>query len=81
LARAEEHFASSDVTRGRELVADALANTKDTLTELRDLVRGIRPPALDLGLSEAVQTRRPAAPYRSRWLSTSRRGHRSASKP
>ena len=56
LARAEEHFASSDVTRGRELVADALANTKDTLTELRDVVRGIRPPALDLGLGEAVQT-------------------------
>jgi signal transduction histidine kinase len=56
LARAEEHFASSDVTRGRELVSDALANTKDTLTELRDLVRGIRPPALDLGLAEAVQT-------------------------
>ena len=56
LARAEEHFASFDVTRGRELVADALANTKDTLTELRDVVRGIRPPALDLGLDEAVQT-------------------------
>jgi signal transduction histidine kinase len=56
LARAEEHFASSDVTRGRELVSDALANTKDTLTELRDLVRGIRPPALDLGLDEAVRT-------------------------
>jgi signal transduction histidine kinase len=56
LARAEEHFASSDVTRGRELVSDALANTKDTLTELRDVVRGIRPPALDLGLGEAVQT-------------------------
>ncbi len=56
LARAEEHFASSNVTRGRELVSDALANTKDTLAELRDLVRGIRPPALDLGLGEAVQT-------------------------
>lgn len=56
LARAEEHFASSDVARGRELVSGALANTKDTLTELRDLVRGIRPPALDLGLGEAVQT-------------------------
>jgi signal transduction histidine kinase len=56
LARAEEHFASADVTRGRELVSDALANTRDTLTELRDLVRGIRPPALDLGLGEAVQT-------------------------
>jgi signal transduction histidine kinase len=56
LARAEEHFESSDVARGRELVSDALANTKDTLTELRDLVRGIRPPALDLGLEPAVQT-------------------------
>jgi len=55
-ARAEQHFASSDVTRGRGLVADALANTEDTLTELRDLVRGIHPPALDRGLSEAVQT-------------------------
>ena len=38
------------------MVSDALANTKDTLTELRDLVRGIRPPALDLGLEEAVRT-------------------------
>jgi signal transduction histidine kinase len=56
LARADEHFASSDVTRARELVSNALANTKDTLTELRDLVRGIRPPALDLGLGPAIQT-------------------------
>jgi signal transduction histidine kinase len=56
LARADEHLASSDVTTARELVSDALANTKDTLTELRDLVRGIRPPALDLGLGPAVQT-------------------------
>ncbi|MDV3128643.1 sensor domain-containing protein [Mycobacterium sp. 21AC1] len=57
LARAEEHLGSPDeVARGRELVSDALANTKDTLTELRDLVRGIRPPALDLGLGSAVQT-------------------------
>lgn len=55
-APAEQHFASSEVTRGRGLVADALANTEDTLTELRDLVRGIHPPALDRGLSEAVQT-------------------------
>jgi signal transduction histidine kinase len=56
LARADEHLASSDVGRGRELVTDALANTKDALTELRDLVRGIRPPALDLGLGPAIQT-------------------------
>ncbi|MGV0810946.1 sensor domain-containing protein [Mycolicibacterium boenickei] len=57
LARAEEQLADPDKTeRARQLVSDALANTKDTLTELRDLVRGIRPPALDLGLVPAVQT-------------------------
>ncbi|MCT7658843.1 sensor domain-containing protein [Mycobacterium sp. CPCC 205710] len=56
LARADEHLASADVTGARALVGDALANTKDTLTELRDLVRGIRPPALDLGLGPAIQT-------------------------
>ena len=56
LARADEHLANSNVATARELVSDALANTRDTLTELRDLVRGIRPPALDLGLGPAVQT-------------------------
>lgn len=57
LARAEEQLADPDkADRARQLVSDALANTKDTLTELRDLVRGIRPPALDLGLAPAVQT-------------------------
>jgi signal transduction histidine kinase len=56
LARADEHLASSDVAGARGLVSDALVNTRDTLTELRDLVRGIRPPALDLGLGAAVQT-------------------------
>ncbi|WP_066900713.1 sensor histidine kinase [Mycolicibacterium houstonense] len=57
LARAEEQLADPDqADRARRLVSDALANTKDTLAELRDLVRGIRPPALDLGLVPAVQT-------------------------
>jgi signal transduction histidine kinase len=57
LARAEEQLAtSSDAPLARELVSGALANTKDTLVELRDLVRGIRPPALDLGLGPAIQT-------------------------
>jgi signal transduction histidine kinase len=57
LARAEEHLAtSSDAPQARELVSGALANTRDTLAELRDLVRGIRPPALDLGLGPAIQT-------------------------
>lgn len=57
LARAEEQLTDPKKTeRARKLVSDALANTKDTLTELRDIVRGIRPPALDLGLGPAVQT-------------------------
>jgi signal transduction histidine kinase len=57
LARAEEHLASSsDAPRARELVSGALANTRDTLTELRDIIGGIRPPALDLGLGPAIQT-------------------------
>jgi signal transduction histidine kinase len=57
LARADEHLASAgDASPVRGLVSDALANTKDTLTELRDLIRGIRPPALDLGLGPAVHT-------------------------
>ncbi len=34
LARADEHLATSNVATARELVSDALANTKDTLTEL-----------------------------------------------
>jgi signal transduction histidine kinase len=56
LARAEEHLEASDVSGAQVLVSGALANTRDTLAELRDLVRGIRPPALDLGLGPAVQT-------------------------
>ena len=56
LARAEEQLSTTDAPLARELVSGALANTKDTLVELRDLVRGIRPPALDLGLGAAVQT-------------------------
>ncbi|WP_231751087.1 sensor domain-containing protein [Mycobacterium sp. NAZ190054] len=57
LARADKHLATAgDTTPARALVSDALANTKDTLAELRDLIRGIRPPALDLGLGPAVHT-------------------------
>lgn len=57
LARADEQLAATgDDTPARTLVSDALANTKDTLAELRDLIRGIRPPALDLGLGPAIET-------------------------
>lgn len=37
-------------------MVDALTNAKDAIAELRDVVRGIRPPALDLGLDAAVTT-------------------------
>jgi signal transduction histidine kinase len=38
------------------LVADAQETVADALTELRDIVRGIHPPALDAGLPTAVAT-------------------------
>jgi len=42
--------------RVRELVDAAHHGAKEALTELRDLARGIHPPALDHGLAEALAT-------------------------
>ena len=42
--------------RVRELVDAAHRGAKEALTELRDLARGIHPPALDHGLAEALAT-------------------------
>src|SRR5262249_55326945 len=42
--------------RARELVDAAHRGAKEALTELRDLARGIHPPALDHGLAEALAT-------------------------
>ncbi|WP_225726047.1 MULTISPECIES: sensor domain-containing protein [unclassified Nocardia] len=54
LGRAEERIAAGgDAT---ELIADARASSKEALTELRELVRGIHPPALELGLAPALET-------------------------
>ncbi|MEV6067964.1 sensor domain-containing protein [Nocardia sp. NPDC052001] len=54
LGRAEERLASGgDAT---ELIAQARTGSKEALTELRELVRGIHPPALDLGLEPALET-------------------------
>ncbi|HEX6855444.1 MAG TPA: sensor domain-containing protein [Streptosporangiaceae bacterium] len=47
---------AADVTRARELVDAAHRGAKEALTELRDLARGIHPPALDHGLAEALAT-------------------------
>jgi signal transduction histidine kinase len=45
-----------DVTQARELVDAAHRNAKDALADLRDLARGIHPPALDNGLADALAT-------------------------
>ncbi|MFJ2770711.1 sensor histidine kinase [Streptomyces sp. NPDC087300] len=45
-----------DVARIRQLVDGAHRNATEALTELRDLARGIHPPALDEGLPDALAT-------------------------
>jgi signal transduction histidine kinase len=44
----------ADRDRNRQLVAAAHRHAKQTLTELRDLARGIHPPSLDRGLGAAL---------------------------
>ncbi len=45
-----------DVQRVRELVDAAHRGAKEAITELRDIARGIHPPALDTGLEGALAT-------------------------
>ncbi len=45
-----------DVEQVRRLVDDAHQGAKDAIVELRDLARGIHPPALDIGLEGALAT-------------------------
>lgn len=54
LGRAEERMVHGG--DANELIADARASSKEALTELRELVRGIHPPALELGLEPALET-------------------------
>jgi signal transduction histidine kinase len=53
LGRIEHRVSDPEV---RALVADAQRTVTDALTELRDIVRGIHPPALDAGLPTAIAT-------------------------
>jgi signal transduction histidine kinase len=46
----------------RDLVGTAHQGAKDALAELRDLARGIHPPALDNGLAEALATLAASSP-------------------
>jgi signal transduction histidine kinase len=45
-----------DLSSVRDLVDDAHRGAKEAIVELRDLARGIHPPALDLGLEGALST-------------------------
>jgi signal transduction histidine kinase len=61
LARARERLArlpgtEPELAAGRELVDTALAESKTAIGELRELIRGIHPPALDDGLDVALET-------------------------
>jgi signal transduction histidine kinase len=54
LGEIRESLGDGDSERIRALVGTAHANAKQTLTELRDLARGIHPPVLDRGLGAAM---------------------------
>jgi len=59
LGMAKEKLANNgdiDLDGVRELVAEAHRGAKETIVELRDLARGIHPPALDVGLEGALST-------------------------
>ena len=57
-----DQAAPGDGDRIRLLVGTAHANAKETLTELRDLARGIHPPALDRGLGPALSSLAETSP-------------------
>jgi signal transduction histidine kinase len=51
-----ETSGSADLDQVRQLVDDAHRGAKEAIVELRDLARGIHPPALDVGLEGALST-------------------------
>jgi signal transduction histidine kinase len=59
LGMAKEKLGDSehvDLDRVRELVDEAHRGAKEAIAELRDIARGIHPPALDVGLEGALAT-------------------------
>ena len=59
LGMAKEKLADDDhldLDQVRQLVNDAHRGAKEAIVELRDLARGIHPPALDVGLEGALST-------------------------
>lgn len=53
---------ADDVVLAGDLVGTAHDSTKEALTELREIARGIHPPALDSGLAVALETLGARAP-------------------
>ncbi|NLU83240.1 sensor domain-containing protein [Rhodococcus sp. HNM0569] len=62
LGRAEDRIAHGG--DAAPLIEDARTSAKEGLAELRELVRGIHPPALDLGLAPALETLAARSPVR-----------------
>jgi signal transduction histidine kinase len=63
LGEAREQLAGGgDTALAAELLGTAHTSTKEALTELREIARGIHPPALDSGLAVALETLAARAP-------------------
>ncbi len=63
LGEAREQLAGGgDPALAAELLGTAHTSTKEALTELREIARGIHPPALDSGLAVALETLAARAP-------------------
>ncbi|WP_052440632.1 sensor histidine kinase [Streptacidiphilus anmyonensis] len=62
LGRAESRLARGQAEKAAELIAEARAETREIVQELRELVSGIHPPALDSGLAAALTTLAARAP-------------------
>ncbi len=56
LGRAESRLEAQDYDRAAGLVSTSRQDAKEIIGELRELVRGIHPPALDSGLEPALRT-------------------------
>ncbi|MFL6114163.1 MAG: sensor histidine kinase [Catenulispora sp.] len=56
LDQSEQRGGALDLAETRTLIDNAHRNAKQAINELRDLARGIHPPALDNGLADALGT-------------------------
>lgn len=56
LSRAQSRLRGGEVEQAQQLLDQSQADAQEIVRELRELVRGIHPPALDAGLSAALAT-------------------------